>query len=97
TVSVAEFFYKEFEEKELLLLLNGQTVLADEIDQDALTLEGISVLQRRKTKLPTVHHVKMTGSEVLERTIWPGRWIPIIPIYGDELVIEGKRHLEGLI
>lgn len=34
---------------------------------------------------------------MLERSIWPGKYIPIIPVYGDELNINGKKILEGVI
>ena len=40
---------------------------------------------------------KMTGAEVLEETTFPSRWVPLIPYYGDELWIDGKRHLSGLV
>ena len=38
----------------------------------------------------------MTGMEVLEETEFPSRWIPLIPVIGYELWIEGKRYLCGM-
>ncbi|HUP81269.1 MAG TPA: portal protein, partial [Pirellula sp.] len=32
-----------------------------------------------------------------EETEWPGQWIPIVPVLGDELNIDGKRVLESVI
>lgn len=39
----------------------------------------------------------MSGAEVLESTPWPGKYIPIVPIYGEMVVVEGKRHLISMI
>jgi hypothetical protein len=39
----------------------------------------------------------MTGADVLEVNDWPGRYIPIIPVYGDEIIVEGKRYFRSLI
>src|SRR5205807_7540548 len=39
----------------------------------------------------------LTGAEVLEENVWPGKFIPIVPVYGDEVAIEGKRHLRSLV
>ena len=44
-----------------------------------------------------ITHYLMTGAEVLETTAWPGRSIPIIPVYGEEVNIEGKRYFRSLI
>ena len=37
------------------------------------------------------------GSTVLKETPWAGKWIPIIPVWGKEIVIEDKRYLRGVI
>ena len=42
------------------------------------------------------HHI-VSGAELLETNDWPGSYIPIIPVYGDEVNIEGKRHFRSLI
>jgi hypothetical protein len=39
----------------------------------------------------------MTGSEVLEKNSWPGKYIPIVPVYGDEINVQGKRYFRSLI
>jgi hypothetical protein len=47
-------------------------------------------------KKRTVKWCKLNGSEVLEETEFPSRWIGFIPVIGYELWIEGKRYLCGL-
>jgi hypothetical protein len=52
---------------------------------------------KRKAKQWKVTQYIMTACEILKTTVWPGQYIPIIPVYGDEFFIEGKRYLRSLI
>lgn len=45
----------------------------------------------------TVKRYKLSGAEVLEETDFPGEYVPIVPVYGEEAWIDGKRHLKSLI
>lgn len=38
----------------------------------------------------------MSGEDVLDESIFPASYIPIIPIIGNEIFIDGKRHLSGM-
>jgi hypothetical protein len=40
---------------------------------------------------------KLSGKEVLEETTFPGKYIPIVPVYGEEAWLDGKRNLFSLI
>jgi hypothetical protein len=98
TVRVAEYFHKEFKEVTICLLEGGKSIEKEELEK--IYPEGLPeglVLSERKSKVPVIKWCKINGVEVLEETEWPGRWIPIIPVYGDELDIEGKRVVEGVI
>jgi hypothetical protein len=90
-VRVAEYFYKEHEEVEICLLSTGETVPKDKVPP------GAQIVNTRKTKVPVIKWCKLNGVEVLSETVWPGQWIPIIPVIGDELDVNGKRVLEGVI
>lgn len=39
----------------------------------------------------------LNGAEELEKNPWAGCYIPIVPIYGDEINIEGKRIFRSII
>jgi hypothetical protein len=39
----------------------------------------------------------LTGAEVLETVDWAGRFIPLVPVYGEELHIDGRRRLRSLV
>lgn len=95
TVRIAEYFYKTFEKKTICLLSNGRVV-----EKDKLTFplpEGFEIKSERETVLPAIKWCKITGRDILEETEWPGQWIPIIPVLGDELDVNGRRILEGVI
>lgn len=98
---VAEYFYKEFEEKEICLLNTGDVVFKEELEQviQIKAQQGLSVevVSERKTKIPTIRWCKLNGIEIIEKTDWPGIYIPIVPVYGQELDINGKRVLEGIV
>lgn len=96
TVRVAEYFYKEYTEEDVCLLSTGESALLKDLEKMGLP-EGVHVVDSRKSIVPQIKWIKMNGIEILDRTDWPGKWIPIVPVLGDELDIDGKRILEGVI
>jgi hypothetical protein len=97
---VVEYFYKDTREDTLLQLSNGETHLDSELDENARILlahAGVSIVKSRKTRVPVVKWCKFNGAEILSQTDWPGKYIPIVPVYGAESVIDGKRILSGLV
>lgn len=104
-VRIAEYYDKKLESDILIKLPDGSTILQSEINKWSdeeleefdLTKELINNLPKRKTLVPKVYHYKITGNKILEKTIFPSQWIPVIPVIGIKLVIEGKKILEGII
>lgn len=110
TVTVAEYWTRTEYEKVLVQTEKGQVYDEKQLTEDedlAFGLEiGSIVLKldpatgqpvRRVAKCHKVRQVIMSGVEVLEDREWPGKYIPIVPVYGDEFDVEGKRHLRSLI
>jgi hypothetical protein len=57
-------------------------------------------LEILKTKESEAYEVKqyiITCIEILEEHKSAGQYIPLVPVYGREMNIEGKRYIEGLI
>lgn len=52
---------------------------------------------KRKIKKVTVKRYLMSGVDILEETTFPGKYIPIVPFLGEEVWVDGKRHLMSLI
>jgi hypothetical protein len=99
---VTEYFYKVYQPRTLCLLSTGDVVFKEECEQmaaiiTARTGQPVTVTKERVAQIPSVKWCKLNACEVLEETDWPGQYIPIIPVYGNELNIDGKRVLEGVI
>ncbi|CAB4152263.1 Phage P22-like portal protein [uncultured Caudovirales phage] len=92
---VAEYFYKEFKEITLIKLSNGETYEKSKLPQ--FLPADIQIIGERKSTVPVVYWCKINGVEILEKTIWPGQYIPVIPVYGDMLNVNGEVILEGVI
>lgn len=98
TVRVVEYYTVEETEKTLLQLQDGTILYKEEYDK-ALE-QGIMappIVNERKTMERKVMWRKMTACEVLEEREWPGKWIPIVPVLGDDMIVEGKRYLTGMV
>lgn len=102
TVQIAEWWNREEVDKEIVKLSNGQTYAREDIegDPELSTLIEAGMLEEvssRVTKSYKVRQIIMTGADVLEVNDFPGCYIPIVPVYGDEIVVEGKRYFRSLI
>ena len=97
-IRVAEYFYIEREKADLVLLSDGMKVFADKLPpKEVLADAGVVEVSRRPSWRRKVKWCKLTAMQILEEKEWPGRWIPIIPCYGAQVVIEGKRKKYGLV
>src|SRR5581483_5550344 len=94
-VRVAEYWYVEMEPRTLVLLSTGETAFDDELPEELP--EGVEALKEREVTVRTVKCAVINGQEVLEENDWPGQWIPIVPVWGKELMVDGKRKLFSLI
>lgn len=51
----------------------------------------------RTIKTRYVKWRKISGVEVLEETDWPGKYIPVIPVMGEDIDVDGKRIIKGMV
>lgn len=96
TRRVAEYFYKEKKEVKLYLLNDGSTLLESQLKDGMVLPDGLEVVDERTTEIPVVRWCKINGIEELEKSSWAGKWIPIIPVYGEEVNIDGKKRYDGI-
>lgn len=87
--NVAEFFKVIESSKPLALLENG-----DEVPYEK-GMDGVRAV--RKIKARTVKRYKLSGDDVLEETTFPGLYVPLIPVFGEESWVNGKRVLKSLV
>lgn len=100
-VQVAEYWTREEYEKEIALLSDGSVIDAKTIKDDVVALmmaaEGLEVKQVRTARCHKVMQRIMTGNDIISTREWPGKFIPIVPVYGREINVRGKRYLKSLI
>ena len=93
-VRIVEYFYIEKEKDILLQLSNGKTILNSKLTK---LPRKVTIVDKRDTEVCTVKYCKHNAVEILEKNDWPGQWIPIIPVLGDEVNVDGKVTYEGMV
>jgi len=97
-IRLAEYFYTVREKAKLYHLSDGTMKFADGKDFfERISLAGLSVIDERPSYKKTIKWKKMTAIEVIEERDWPGRYIPVVPVYGRHVVIGNKRKKFGMI
>ena len=97
-IRVAEYFYTVRKKVELVQLSDGTTVYSDELPSDEMLMAaGISIVDRRASVRKYIKWCKLTANQVLEEKDWPGKYIPIIPVYGRHVVVGNKRKKFGMV
>lgn len=51
--------------------------------------------RERDSDIVTVECIKIAGTTIIDRYEWPGKYIPIVPCIGEEVLIEGQLDLKG--
>lgn len=101
-VRVAEYWWVETTKDYICQLPNGSIVPWNMVP------EGVIAVNTRMTKKRTVKMAKLCGTGILKEIRpdgvevsgvieWPGKYIPIIPVIGKEIIKRGKRYLRGMI
>lgn len=97
-IRICEYWYKEKEDRTIGLLSTGEVVDMADFDEDLYAQSGITV---EKTRDVTVDKVKMeivSGSQRLEGPYeWAGKFIPIVPVWGDIINVDGRDEWSGMV
>lgn len=98
-VRVAEWWKRDDVVAKLLKLSDGTVIFEDKYLELKPILEplGIVPVADRQTIAKRVTQYVMSGEGVLEKNDWKGKYIPIIPVYGDEVIVEGERTFNSLV
>lgn len=97
TIRIAEYFYYVYEPATLNLYPGNQTAF-DRTPQDAM-LRGqfTKPIRSRRVERRKVMWMKTNGFDVLDEREWPGKWIPVVRVIGNEWEVDGKLHISGLV
>ena len=97
-IRVAEYFYTERTKDMLLELSDGTTGYSSEIpSKEVLAEAGITVIAKRDVWRKKIKYCKLTAMQILEEGEWAGKYIPIVPVYGQEVRVDDKHKKFGLV
>lgn len=101
-VCVVEHYYKDYKNDTLyrIRMPDGSTITTYRDGKNGLDEQEVpyEILMEREVKLPTVYHcIYGAEEEPLEETEFPSKYIPIVPVIGKEVFIDGKREFHSLI
>jgi len=97
TVRIAEYFYVKHEPGTLNMYPDGLTATDGSREDKVARLLFGKPTRTRTVDRKTIKWIKTNGFEVLQEQDWPGKWIPVIRVVGNEFEIDGELHISGLI
>ena len=97
TIRIAEYFYCEYERATLHLYPDNQTAISrTPRDKQLMAMFGAPVRSRQVDR-KKVMWMKTNGFDVLDEREWPGKWIPVVRVIGNEWEVDGRLHISGLV
>lgn len=99
-VMIAEYWRVEEQNRKRIILRGGGGVWRDEIDDETLAqlAERDMIYAERDVSVPRVTQTLLAAHDVLsETTEWAGRYLPIVPVIGEELMVGGRLMRYGLV
>lgn len=98
-VRIAEYYRKIQKNKRLLQFSDGVVTFEDEVSDiiDELESQGVTIVNERQVNASVVEWYKISGKEILEGPIeYNWSHIPVVPVYGKRVNIEGKYLVKGI-
>ena len=99
-ITIAEYWKREKVKRQIVLLSDASTLdlKAFEARAEEYYMAGIQVMGApREVMGYQVTQRVLSGVEEIAKTDWAGKYIPIVPVYGDEINLKGKRYFRSLI
>jgi hypothetical protein len=97
TIRIAEYFYKSYEKATLNLYPDNQTAFKGTPQDANLQMMFGKPIRSREVDRQKVMWMKTNGFDVLDEREWPGKWIPVVRVVGNEWEVEGKLYISGLV
>jgi hypothetical protein len=97
TIRIAEYFYIVNEPSELNLYPDGSTSFTGTPEDKNNRMMFGKPTRKRRSDRRKVMWMKTNGFDVLEEREWPGKWIPVVRVVGNEWEVEGRLYISGLV
>lgn len=108
SVRIAEYYWLDEEPIEIVQFSNGVCVSAEEAEEYVASVpqdgEPLVIEAKRQSSIPRVKWALINALEILEGNeaktdgrVLPGSTIPIRPMFGEVLNVNGKRTMRGIV
>lgn len=77
--------------------LDFSNMSEDDLITGFLELSGLQITAQREVEAYKVIKRIISGVEVLEEIPWPGSTIPVVPVWGDEVIIDNRRFFRSMV
>lgn len=89
---VVDYWYKDRQTKTLVALNDGSFWWKDQMPA------GAEITNEREVTEESITWCQLDGKQILDRTDWPGRYMPIVKVLGNELQPHNtERMCEGIV
>lgn len=97
-VTIAEYWCKKPKRKTLVLLTDGSVRDTADMQPEEVAQLQAEGARFREVDSEEVVYYEVNGAEVLKGPIaWPGRYIPIVSVFGEETYIGDRAERRGLV
>ena len=94
TVRIAEYFRVIHRKETLFLLADGTAQFESDYNNAP---EKPQIVKRRSGMRRVVEWFKLGGDSIVDSRTWPGRWIPVVRVVGNEIDVEGDLQYTGIV
>lgn len=97
TVRIAEYFYIDYKRETLNLYPGNVTAFANSPEAKRIEASGLQPIKSRQSDRKIVKWIKTNGYEILDEREWPGKWIPVVRVVGNEFEVDGRLYVSGIV
>ena len=94
-VRVAEYWRRNIKNVTIHRLADGTVVRDDEIPAELRDEIKPLIVKSRTVAEPEIEWFKLAGDKIIDREEWPGKYIPIVPFIGEELIVDRELDRKG--
>lgn len=97
TIRIAEYFYYKYKRETLHLYPGNLTAWKNSPQDKLLAAQYGQPIRKREVDRKKVMWMKTNGYDVLDEREWPGKYIPVVRVIGNEFEVQGQIYISGLV
>lgn len=100
-IRLAEYYRKVEHKKTIIAYLDPQTQdsIVKPLDEIPKALRKLLMAEpttkTRQITEPEIEWYLLAGDQIIDRNVWPGKYVPIVRVIGEETIIDGSLDRKG--